>query len=203
MKQDIEKLFSSFIDIGGDVPFGNSDWQNRHAIVNEELTPYRAYRQSALRIINRFNALREAYYGLKEKEIEAQEQRDKLSRPWWKPGAIRSKYERHRTVLKLERAEGDIPWTKKLIADALNEITCLLPVITAIGPLSRDEFEGQEHVHFEKKLKRELPKPDADLYALLMDTAKMLPNKNDTYEMEFMDALHHCAVQMIESDKSN
>lgn len=193
MNKSIEQLFSSFVGMVDEVPFGNSDWQNRHTIVNEELTPYRAYRHSALRIINRFNALREAYYSLKEKEIESQEQRDILSRPWWKKGAIRSDYERRRVLLKIEKAEGEMPWTRKLISDAINEITCLLPVVTAIGPLPRDEFESQEHEHFEKKLNKTLPKIGSDLYTALTANA---PN-NELFEAEFVESLHVCATKLL------
>lgn len=167
---NIDKIISNFIELVEEVPFGNSDTQNRQAIVNDEKTPYRAYRHAALRVMNRLEALREANYNLRKREIEIKMLLEEKQHA--------SELRCEMIDLEIEHKRSGDPYAKKLIADAIREIESLWPVIQSLGKVSRKEFEQGEidwyrHKHniaidlrkdlfaeIEKSTKELLPLPD-------------------------------------------
>lgn len=140
---NLEQLAGTILDLVQEVPFGNSDTQNRVAIVNEECTPHRSYRHAALRIMNRIEALREVKFNLRKRDIEIrmlQRERDTAD-------------ELRKEMIDLEiehRRSGD-RYSQKLISDAIREIESLWPVIQAMGRVSRADFEQGELAWYQKK----------------------------------------------------
>lgn len=152
-KESINSTIAKFLSYVEEVPWGNSNWQNQHVIVDMEMTPERAYRHASLRIMNRFQALQECYYAMRKEEVQLKRLR--------------------RTVLSstddLDKAEAEIeiekllagrPYTEKLIKDAICEINSLSPVIESMGKLTREQFEDAELEHF-KKVYLNASKPEA------------------------------------------
>ena len=104
--------YEQFIELIEEVPFGNSDWQNRHAIVNEEKTPARAYRHAALRIMNRLQALKELKYNKAKQDIVIRIlKRDMASEP--------DELKRELIALEIEHKTSGEAYTKKLANDAI------------------------------------------------------------------------------------
>lgn len=174
-QQSIGATFAGFIDVIAEVPFGNSDYQNRQAIVNDELTPMRAYRHAALRITNRLNALMESYYHLRRTNIEIQ----KLERGL---ALETDELERELLQIDIEQKRAGLPYTKKLVADAIREIESLYPVIETLGKVTREQFELEEGDHFAKKLgvPAQIAQQADDLYQSItgiVSAVRALPDK--------------------------
>ncbi len=143
--KDIGTTFAGFIDTIAEVPFGNSDYQNRQAIVNDELTPMRAYRHAALRITNRLNALMESYYHLRRTDVEIKQLERKLVEE-------KDDLAKELIAIDIEQKRSMRPYTQKLVNDAIREIESLYPVIEKLGKVKREDFEIEEGEHFAKKL---------------------------------------------------
>lgn len=165
---NIEDLQAQLLALVEHVPFGNSDTQNRVAIVNDEGTPYRALRHSALRVMNRLEALRECQYTLRRREIEIKLlQRDLASE--------QDELRRELIALDIEQKRSGDAYTKKLIKDAIREIESLWPIIQARGGVTREEFELEEVEWYAKKHGISVDK-GADLYHhIASDPREALP----------------------------
>lgn len=157
-QNDIATAFAEFVDLVAEVPFGNSDYQNRQAVVNDERTPMRAYRHAALRITNRLNALIEAYYHLRRTDVEIKQIERKIKT---EPDEL----EREMLQLDIDQKRALLPYTKKLITDAVLEIESLYPVIEKIGSVTRAQFEIEEGLHFSAKVGA--APPTKDLYEMI------------------------------------
>ena len=150
----IQQTIESFLKLVEEVPWGNSDWQNKNAVVNSELTPERAYRHASLRIMNRLQALNECYYTLKK---------DNLLIKKYKTQILKEDNEIERELLQLEvdKLLSNRPYTQKLVIDAIKEIESLSPIIQSIGKLTRDKFEAAEDQHFKVRYENLLTKNEA------------------------------------------
>lgn len=157
---DIAIVYRQIVETIEEVPFGNSDAQNRNAIVNEERTPCRAYRHAALRIMNRLEALREAQYNLRKREIEIRMLESDRA-------AAKDPLKIELLDLEIEHRRSADPYTQKFIKDAVREIESLWPVIASMGKLTRAQFEAEEALHYEKKHGLKLAR-DHDLYAQIV-----------------------------------
>ena len=155
----LQDTITRFIETVEEVPFGNSDWQNRQAIVNCELTPERAYRHASLRIMNRLQALSECYYSLRKEDIEVKKLERKLS-------TEQDDLERELLQIEISRKASNRPYTKKLIQDAIQEIESLQPVIQSIGKLTREKFEAGEGEHFRLKYHNQATRKNDSLLCL-------------------------------------
>lgn len=142
---DIENVFSKFIEHIEAVPFGNSDYQNRQAIINAEMTPMRAYRHAALRITNRLNALMESHYYLRRTSVELKQLNNKIKEDM-------DTLDRELIQIEIEQKRAGLPYTRKLISDAIAEIESLYPIIESVGEVTREAFELEEHQHFTMKI---------------------------------------------------
>jgi len=172
------------LDVAEGIPFGNSDFQNRMASVNSELSPHRALRASCLRIIDRIQALKETYFDLKEKEIEIK----KLERDLEKET---DELEKELILIKIEKIKSRMPYLEKLIKDAIREIESLYPIVESIGKITREEFEAMESEHFKKKYELAMSMPNIqleyalnwkdenDLYKIIVEKGKELLNNEE------------------------
>ena len=141
---NIEQVIEQVLDLVEDVPFANSDTQNRVVIVDKEQTPCRALRHSALRIMNRLSALREYQYTKRRREIEIKIlQRDMEKEP--------DELKRELITLDIEHRRGDEAYERKLVKDAIREVASLWPVLQGMGKVTRDEFEAEEIAHYAEK----------------------------------------------------
>jgi len=164
-ENNLQATIDNFINLIEEIPWGNSDWQNKQAIVNMELTPERAYRHASLRIINRLQALNESYYLIKKDTIQI----ERLQRKKIRLNEQTSRIDNSDADLDIEEIETEInqilsrrTYQQKLIKDAIKEVESLSPIIQAIGKLTREQFELSEAEHFELKYKNQIMgKPEA------------------------------------------
>lgn len=172
--KDLEAVLSHFMSVVGEVPFGNSDYQNRQAIVNDERTPMRAYRHAALRITNRLHALMEANYNIRKSDIEIKIMEAKAK-------AEADPLQKQLIELDIEQKRMMAPYTRKLIADAIREIESLYPVIESLGKVTREQFELEEKPHFDKTDK--LPHTNGtDLYGAITGNEQRYFNSSEKEE---------------------
>jgi hypothetical protein len=178
--EGVSEILKKVIDLVEEIPFGNSDFQNRLVIVDNELSPHRAYRHAALRVIDRLKALNECYYNLRIQEIEIKKLERKLE-------AEKDPLEKELIQIEIERKKSEIPYIRKLVKDAIREISVLYPVLEKIGKMTREEFESCEKSYFKKKLSNLLNGKndtvlsletilgkDPDLYSLILENGKQL-----------------------------
>lgn len=143
-EDSIQDTINNFLELVDEVPWGNSDWQNKNVIVNGEMTPERAYRHSSLRIMNRLQALNECYYALRKDNIMLKKfERQLLTEE--------DELERELIQLEIDKIKSGRPYTQKLVRDAINEIDSLAPIIQSMGKLSKEQFESAEDGYFKLK----------------------------------------------------
>jgi len=173
----LKETFSKFIEMVSDVPFGNSDYQNRQAIVNDEQTPMRAYRHAALRITNRLQALMEARYSVMKADVEIRKLKRRLL-------TESDDLERELLHIEIEQKQATIPYTEKLVSDAIAEIESLYPVIEKLGAVKRSDFEAEESEHFRLNFaasgKALLDANRPDLYEAITGLPKVSLSTNST-----------------------
>jgi len=164
-------------DISENIPFWNSDFQNKSAIVNAELSPYRALRHSCLRIQNRLNALNEVYYSVKSNKIKIIRLERQIGR-LEKDKPLDYDLDIEEKINEIQKIKSNEYSTNKLIKDAIQEINVLKPVLESIGKISREEFESKEKEVFTQKLKinnldKTLISYNSDLYEKIISLQKI------------------------------
>lgn len=133
-----------------DIPFENSDFQNRTFVVAAQVTPARAYRAIGLRMFAKIRAIKEALYGLQLSEIDIDENNHKASLP------DTSDFERRRLAIKNAQIMESRKWTEKLLHDALRELDCLYTEFKKFPRYTREQFEQEEALHFEQMMVRKI-----------------------------------------------
>jgi len=141
----IEEILQSYQEI----PLGNSDYQDRVFVLGSQITPARQFRALALRLRDRVNALREAYYNLQREDIDLAEMGEKLS------GDELGKYERARMLVDREQKLSQRRDTQKMVDDALHEVNTLIALWREVPHPTREQFEAEEPIHFQKSLQRQ------------------------------------------------
>ncbi|HPB33787.1 MAG TPA: hypothetical protein PLW61_03385 [Caldisericia bacterium] len=178
----LEKLYSQFEEL----PFGNSDFQNKYFIINSQYTPARAFRSLCLRLRDRINALLEAYYNLKKEDIDIEELEEKLK-------TEKNIYEKRRIELDIEFKKLKRIDIKKLVDDAIHEVNYLLNLYNQFPTITREEFESEEEEYFKKKLTTQLI-GDGNLMSLLsmgymIDENGNLIEANEKFKYNVFEAI--------------
>ena len=73
INEKVQLILDEINTASKEIPFGNSRFQNINFVLQGEITPARAYRHCLLRLNNRLNALKEAYYNLQLEDIDIEE----------------------------------------------------------------------------------------------------------------------------------
>lgn len=153
-----------------DIPFENSNYQNRVFVMAAQQTPARAYRAIGLRMFAKIRAVKEYLIQRERNQIDIEEKQEKIA------ASGTSEFDRRRLrldILQLEQAEG---FQQKLLNDALQELNCLYAEFKKLPRFTRDEFEDEERRHFEAKLTRALKQTGAaeSLLNMSVDAPKLL-----------------------------
>lgn len=162
----LQELETAFYDI----PFENSDFQNSMFVVAAQQTPGRAYRAIGLRMFAKIRAIKELTFARRLEEIDLQEKQDLVN------NEQADKYARARAQVEIDKMLDQRAWTDKLLNDALKELGCLYTEFKKLPPVTRDQFEAEERLHFQLKLERQaqghvgalesLANMNSDAYAL-------------------------------------
>jgi len=138
----LEELDVSFYDI----PFGNSDYQNKAFVMAAEMTPARAYRHIGLRMFNRIAAIKELKYSRRLEDVDIEEKEIDIANPTTSPFDVKRK------KIELEQILDNRIRTDKLLNDAIKELDCLYSEFIKFPKYTRLQFEQEEEAHFTLKL---------------------------------------------------
>lgn len=153
-----------------DIPFENSDYQNKVFVLAAQQTPARAYRAIGLRMFAKIRAVQECLLNRERSNIDIEEMEHKIGLP------ETSDYDRRRLRVDILRIRNNESWENKLLHDALHELDCLYSEFKAMPSFTRSAFEAEEHKHFELKLSRamKVSGPAEALMNMTLDARKML-----------------------------
>lgn len=147
-EKDLPGVIQEFQDAFYDIPFGNSKFQIENFVVNSQHTPARMYRAVGLSSSAKIRALREALYSRKKEEIDIEELEEKIADP------LTSKFDKRRFQLDIEQKMENREYTKKLVNDALHELSQYYRIFKSLPKLTRPEFEQEEKKHFKIRLNK-------------------------------------------------
>lgn len=142
----LEELDAAFFDI----PFENSDFQNRAFVVAAQITPARAYRAIGLRMFAKVRAVKEYQFQQQLNGIDIEEKEAKIASP------DTSEFDRRRLRVEVLKIEDGATFGKKLLNDALRELNCLYAEFKKLPRYTREQFEAEEAAHFDQRLTRQL-----------------------------------------------
>jgi len=142
----LQELEEAFFDI----PFENSNFQNRAFVVAAQQTPARAYRAIGLRMHAKIRAVKEYQYAQAKLAIDIEEREAKIADENTNP------FDRRRLELENTKARDESGWGQKLLNDALRELDCLYAEFKKLPRYTREQFEAEEAKHFEGRLSRQL-----------------------------------------------
>ena len=147
-ESDLGRVIQEYEEAFFDIPFGNSQFQIENFIINAAHTPERAYRAIGLTMRAKIQALREAYYALKKQEVDIEEAQEKIDSKY------HTKWEKKRALIEIEQKQEMKRDTKKLINDALAELSFLYGVFQKMPRYTREQFEAGERKYFEIRLQK-------------------------------------------------
>jgi len=138
----LKELETAFYDI----PFGNSDYQNKAFVMAAEMTPARAYRHIGLRMFNRLAAIKELKYNRQLEDIDIEEKEAEINNP------STSSFDVRRRKIEIDKLLDARTQTDKLLNDAIQELNCLYNEFKKFPNYTRLQFEREEELHFNLKL---------------------------------------------------
>lgn len=142
----LQKLEIAFFDI----PFENSDFQNRAFVVAAQQTPGRAYRAIGLRMFTKIRAVKDYLIQKERTKIDVEEKQAKIA------DASTNEFDRRRLQLDILQIQDSESWNDKLLNDALRELNCLYAEFLRLPNYTREQFEAEEADHFQNRLNRAL-----------------------------------------------
>ena len=150
---DLDKIRSEVIRKSKEIPFGNSEFQNKYFVEYANLTPARAYRSLLLKMMSRLNDLKEFDFKLDEIAIDIEEWTEE------KDNELLSNFDRRRAAIKIKRSESQMEYNRKLVTDALLEVEDLWEALSKYPEFTREQFENEEHAHFKLLMERKMSLP--------------------------------------------
>jgi ASC-1-like (ASCH) protein len=147
--KDIEERF-------WDIPFENSDFQNKKFVVDAQITPGRAYRSIGLRLSSKLRAVKEYKYGLELRDVDIDEKQAIIDNP------DATEFDKRRADIEIRKLRDMEKYEQKLLNDALREITCLYQELEKYPRYTREQFEAEEQKHFELVADQRLNSPTED-----------------------------------------
>jgi hypothetical protein len=142
----LEELDVAFFDI----PFENSDFQNRAFVVAAQQTPARAYRAAGLRMFAKIRAVKEYKFQQELNAIDIEEKKAQIA------DSNTSEFDRRRRQIEIRKIEDEQQWGEKLLNDALRELSCLYGEFKRLPKYTRAQFEAEEQAHYHARLTRQI-----------------------------------------------
>ena len=145
-KMNVENILQELDVAFYDIPFGNSDYQNKTFVMAAEMTPARAYRHLGLRMFNRISAIKELKFSRLLQAVDIDEKQAEIDSPGTSPFDVR------RRKIELDQIADRQVQTDKLLNDAIKELNCLYAEFKKFPTYTRIQFEAEEEQHFVLKL---------------------------------------------------
>ena len=150
MVEEVGKVLNEIEEAYYDIPFENSNFQNKAFVMASQQTPGRAYRAIGLRMFAKIRAVKEYLIQKERDEIDIEEWEAQIADP------NTSEFDRRRRKLDILQKTEQRKWGEKLLNDALNELTCLFTEFKKFPKYDRLTFEREEANHYQAKLTRSL-----------------------------------------------
>lgn len=142
---EIENVLKELDEAFYDIPFGNSDYQNKTFVMAAELTPARAYRHLGLRLFDRIAAIKELKYQKLLADIDIEEKKFQIE------DINTNEFDKRRRQIEIDRIIDEMIRAEKLLNDAIKELNCLYDQFKKFPKYSREQFELEEEKHFKLK----------------------------------------------------
>lgn len=147
---NVSEVLSEIHSAYFDIPFENSEFQNKAFVLAAQITPERAYRQLGLRLHTRLSALNHAKFTKMREEVSINE---KL---YLSSLAGTSEFDKQRYAIDIMELEASREMTNKLINDCLVECNYLYNEFKKFPRYTREQFEAAEEQHFIERSKRQV-----------------------------------------------
>lgn len=151
--EQVEDVLTQIETAFFDIPFENSDYQNKAFVMAAQQTPARAYRSIGLRMFAKIRAVKEYKLQQARNQIDREEKEAMIA----DPGT--NEFNRRRLRLDILQLDDGKEWGEKLLNDALRELNCLYAEFVKFPPYTREQFEAEEVEHFDARLVRQLEAP--------------------------------------------
>lgn len=155
----IQKLEDQFYDI----PFGNSAYQVEQFVLNEQMTPARAYRAIGLNMLSIIDTLKLNIYKKQCADVKLKYREKRLRQ--LDPETAKAEL----LALKIDWEKDQTSSLNKLINDAIMELNAYYEELRKYPEYTRNAFEDQEKLHFHLKLNRQLETQDNGAVASLLN----------------------------------
>ena len=132
------------------IPFENSDFQNRNFVLASQITPARAYRAIGLRMSAKLRAINELKYARQREQVDIDEWQSIIDNP------DSSGFDKRRAQINIDEKLSHHNYTDKLLNDAIHELNVLYAEFKKFPVYTREQFELEEQKHFELSLQNQL-----------------------------------------------
>lgn len=150
MMINTKEILSQLEDAFYNIPFENSDFQNRTFVLAAQLTPARAYRAIGLRMFAKLRAINELKYSRQREEVDIAEWQSIIDDPQTNTFAKR------RAQIDIDQKLSNHNYTDKLLNDAIHELNLLYSEFQKFPRYTREQFELEEERHFQLSLTSQL-----------------------------------------------
>lgn len=133
-----------------DIPFENSDFQNRHFVIAAQITPGRAFRAIGLKMFSKLRAIEELKFQRLRDAVTIDEHQATIDDP---DSTI---FAKRRAQIEIDAIKSQVPWTDKLLNDAIHELDVFYAEYKRLPAYTRELFEQEERQHFEQSLTNQL-----------------------------------------------
>jgi hypothetical protein len=144
-----------------DIPFENSQFQDKAFLITAQHTPARAYRAIGLRMFSKIQAIKELKYGRQLEEVELEELQETID-------TSTNKFEIRKAQIEKEKKLSMRGYTNKLLNDAIAELNFLYSELQKFPAYTREQFEAEEAIHFDRRLNQQLQAQGAKESLLFM-----------------------------------
>ena len=142
----LQEIESAFYDI----PFENSDYQNKAFVLAAQITPARAYRAIGLRMSSKLRAINELKWARQREQVDIDEWQATIS------SESTSIFDKRRAQINIDEKLSHVNYTDKLLNDAIHELNLLYSEFQQFPRYTREQFELEEQQHFELSLQNQL-----------------------------------------------
>lgn len=125
-----------------DIPFENSQHQNKHSVIASMQTPARAYRTIGLRMYAKIGAVNELKFSRLESQVDIDEWNSVIDDP------LANEFKKRRAKISIDRNLSMLDYTNKLLNDAIIELNFFYAQLKEFPEYTREQFESEEREHF-------------------------------------------------------
>lgn len=148
--EQAQDILKELEDAFYDIPFENSDYQNRAFVLAAQLTPARAYRALGLKLNSKLRAIDEFKFASLKEQVDLDEKQSIIE------DQDTSTFAKRRAQIEIDQIYSNRRFTNKLLNDAIHELNVLYSEFKRYPSYTREQFESEEALHFDMKLRNQI-----------------------------------------------